>query len=197
MHSKFTAIILSGGNNSRMQGKNKSFLKLGDSSFLEHLLHTLSPLFSQILLVTREPHLYTQFNIDVISDKYTKQCSLTGIHAGLSQAVYKHAFVTACDTPLLKRELVSLLLEETTQRDDVVVPKQKCFYEPLCAVYSKDCIQYIEKMLSENNLKISDLYKNIRLKEITEKWIETADPGQESFVNINTPQDLKWLNSLY
>ena len=192
-----SAIILSGGSNSRMNGVNKSFLKIADTTFLEILLQTLRPFFAEILLVTREPHLYENFRIKVVPDIYSKQCSLTGIHAGLSHAAHKHAFITACDTPLLKSELVSLLIQNTSHIDDVVVPKHKEFYEPLCAIYSQNCIQYIENMLSEDNLKIIDLYKYVRLREIWSKQLKSADPNLESFININTPQDLEWLNSSY
>ena len=192
-----SAVILSGGSNSRMHGINKSFLQFGGTTFLETLIQNLRPLFSEILLVTRETHLYKGFDIKVVPDTYSIQCSLSGIHAGLTHASHSHAFMVACDTPLLKQALVSLLLRELGSCTDVVVPRKGKYYEPLCAIYSKGCIRYIEHLISKNNLKITQLYNFVNLKEITAEKLETADPNLESFVNINTPEDLEWLNSNY
>nr|AGF93672.1 molybdopterin-guanine dinucleotide biosynthesis protein A [uncultured organism] len=180
-----------------MHGINKSFLTLKDTTFLEILIQTLRPLFSEILLVTREPHLYREFDINAVLDTYSIQCSLAGIHAGLSHASHSHAFMVACDTPLLQPAMVSLLLQELDPLNDVVVPRRGDYYEPLCAVYSKSCIRYIEDLIQNNDLKITRLYNYVKLKEITAKKLETADPNLESFVNINTPGDLEWLNLNY
>lgn len=197
MFGKLSAAILSGGLSSRMQGMNKSFLEMEGRYFLEILLQTLRPLFSEILLVTRTPRLYEHYNLKIVQDIYPTQCSLTGIHAALTYSPSSHTFITACDTPLVKRDLISILIQELSAYDEVVVPKHGVHFEPLCAIYSRTCIPCLEYLLSNNNLKISELYHYVRTKEIPSQRLICADPKLESFVNINTPRDLELLNSHY
>ena len=53
------AIILAGGLNTRMRGHNKAFLKIDGQTILDRLLLRLKSAFSEILLVTRQPELYS------------------------------------------------------------------------------------------------------------------------------------------
>ncbi|NLZ92871.1 MAG: NTP transferase domain-containing protein, partial [Firmicutes bacterium] len=54
---KMTAVILAGGNSSRM-GQNKLFLPLGDKPIVAHLISLLQSIFTQIVVVTDQPALY-------------------------------------------------------------------------------------------------------------------------------------------
>jgi len=49
------AAILSGGRNTRMEGRNKAFLEVDGRTILDRLIATLSPMFPEIVLVTRQP----------------------------------------------------------------------------------------------------------------------------------------------
>jgi len=186
-----SGIILSGGLNSRMFGKNKSFLHLGRTTFLDRLLSTLKPLFSELILVTRDPDLYTLGELKVVRDIFDIRSALSGVHAGLVHARQQHAFVVACDTPLLKKELVERLILEGYEDDEVVVPRKGKYLEPLCAVYSKSCIPHIETLLEDKKVKISNLFHLVRTREVDAFTINQEDPGLKSFININTPDDLR------
>jgi molybdopterin-guanine dinucleotide biosynthesis protein A len=186
-----SGIILSGGLNSRMHGKNKSFLKLGRETFLDRLLSTLGALFGEVILVTRDPHLYDTRDIKVVEDIFDVRSALSGVHAGLVRAANRHSFVVACDTPLLKPELVKRLVQEGYDDDDVVVPKKGEYLEPLCAVYSKACIPPIEALLKQRKVKISNLFPLVRTKEVDVSRINQEDPELLSFINVNTPGDLE------
>ena len=186
-----SGIILSGGMNSRMFGKNKSFLPLGRTTFLERLLATLKPLFSELILVTRDPDLYTLGQLKVVRDIFDIRSALSGVHAGLIHARQQHAFVVACDTPLLKKELVERLILAGYEDDEVVVPRKGKHLEPLCAVYAKSCIPHIETLLEDEKVKISNLFQLVRTREVDAFTINQEDPDLKSFININTPEDLR------
>ncbi|MCF8040195.1 MAG: molybdenum cofactor guanylyltransferase [Desulfohalobiaceae bacterium] len=193
----FSAAILCGGLNSRMGGINKGFLHLKQESFLERLQKILSPLVSEIILVTKSADLYQGMGFKVVSDIYTVRSSLAGVHAALVQAQNNHVFLTACDAPLLKPELVNCLLESTSPEDEVVVPASEQYFEPLCAVYSKACLPVIETLLEQKCLKISNLFSRIRLKKISYQTLQQYDPELESFINVNNLQDLERVKILY
>ena len=186
-----SAVILAGGLNSRMGGNNKAFLKVGEQTILDRLLDTIGPLFDEILLVTRQPELYAERPIRVVTDIYTARSSLTGIHAGLKSAAAPHALVLPCDAPFIQGSLVGFLLNELTPDLDVVVPVIGDHYEPLCAIYSKRCLPYIEDQLDRDDFAIINFFDRINLKKIPAQRIQSADSDLISFYNVNTPDALK------
>jgi molybdopterin-guanine dinucleotide biosynthesis protein A len=90
----------------------------------------------------------------------------------------------------LKGGLIRVLLEELEPKWDVVMPVTEEGNQPLCAIYSKRCIQPIEDQLKDGDPKISNLFQKIRVKEVPEERLRQADPDLVSFFNINTPEDL-------
>ena len=188
-------IILAGGLNTRMGGKNKAFLMVGGKSILESLYGVFKELFEDIVLVSNSPQEYLAWDLNIVTDLLPVRSSLTGIHAGLFHIATPHAFVAACDMPFLKSELVKVLLSQVGPKWDVVIPVTEAGYQPLCAVYSKRCIQPIERQLKQGGAKIADFFSQVRVKEIPEDQLRKADPELVSFLNVNTPEDLAGLES--
>ncbi|MCP4748529.1 MAG: molybdenum cofactor guanylyltransferase [Desulfobacteraceae bacterium] len=183
-----SAVILSGGLNSRMGGKNKAFLKIGGLTILDRLIHTLSPFFSEILLVTREPGLYSGVKVKVVTDIFEYRASLAGIHAGLCKCKSDFAFIVPCDAPFIDPELVRYVLNQAKSCFDIIAPQIRGRFEPLCAVYSKRCIPLIEEQLEKKDFKIIRFFHKMNLKLLPEEDIEKIDPQMHSFFNVNTPQ---------
>ncbi|MBL0715316.1 MAG: molybdenum cofactor guanylyltransferase [Desulfosarcina sp.] len=181
------AIILAGGLNSRMGGRNKAFLKVGGRRIVDRTLGVLQSIFNEILIVTRQPALYEDLPARVIADIYPARSSLTGIHAGLKHAVAEYAFVVSCDAPFLKPELVTMLLDELEPAVDVVVPSHDSHFEPLCAIYAKRCIPHIEDQLERDEYQIIRFFPRINLKKVPVAKLQKADPQLRSFFNVNTP----------
>ena len=186
-------IILAGGLNRRMGGKNKAFLSVGGEMILDGLYRTFRELFTDIVLVTNSPQDYLVWNLAIASDLFSVRSSLTGIHAGLFHIPTPHAFVAACDMPYLRKELVKTLVSRVAPRWDVVIPVTEAGYQPLCAVYSKRCLHPIERQLKQGNAKIADFFSQVKVREVPEDRLRTADRELVSFVNINTPEDLAHL----
>jgi len=193
MASTCGGIILAGGLNTRMGGKNKAFLEVGGESILDGLYATCKDLFSELVLVTNSPREYLAWDLPIVTDLFPVRSSLTGIHAGLFHISTAHAFVTACDMPFLKKDLIKVLLGEVEPRWDVVIPNTREGYEPLCAVYSKRCLRPIERQLEQGEAKIANFFSRVRVKEVAEDRLRAADPKLVSFFNINTPEDLAHL----
>jgi molybdopterin-guanine dinucleotide biosynthesis protein A len=62
--------------------------------------------------------------------------------------------------------------------------------QPLCAVYSKQCIKHIEAQIERGDFKVADLFRKVRVKKVPETVLTLADPALVSFFNINTQKDL-------
>ncbi len=191
-----TGIILSGGQNTRMDGRNKSFLKLGSKRFLDLIFETMSPLFNEIIIVTRQPEIYQEWDVIVATDLFEIHSPLAGIHAGLHRMQNKYAFVTSCDTPFLKKEVIQILIKAIEPQKDAIVPSFNTYFQPLCAIYSKKCRLLIEQLLQQQQVKVDQLFAQINIKQIDYSLFKTVDPKLISFFNINTREELATAQTL-
>lgn len=195
--SRFTGVVLCGGAGSRLGGRNKAFINLGSQCFLERLRNTLAPLVDELLLVARDPDVFADFAERTVTDIYTARSALTGIHAGLKNIATPHAFFVACDAPLLRPALVRGLMHQATPETDAVVPEYEGYLEPLCAVYSRQCLPAIERLLDSGTYQIRKLYPLIRVKTVGKPFLLELDPHLESFLNVNTEEDLRKLQEKF
>ncbi len=185
-----SGVILSGGLSTRFNGQNKAFISVGGKRILDRLYTIFSDLFNEIILVTNDPMQFVEWDLTIVTDLYPVRSSLTGIHAGLFYMKNPFAFFSACDTPFLKKELVETLLNNIDQNNDIIMPETSAGMEPLCAIYSKRCLNAAEHHIKQNKLKIQRALGNHRLKKIPETVLRTKDPELISFFNINIPEDL-------
>jgi molybdopterin-guanine dinucleotide biosynthesis protein A len=101
------------------------------------------------------------------------------------------AFISACDTPFLKKEVVETVIGKIEPEIDIVIPETSAGLEPLCAAYSKRCLEPAKLHLEQEKLKVIKAFRKSRIKTISEKVLRKKDPDLLSFFNINTSDDLK------
>lgn len=191
--SKFpcSGVILSGGLASRYQGTEKALLRVGGIRILDRIYEIYRELFEEIILVTNNPQKFLEWDLLIVSDLFPIRSSLTGIHAGLFYMTNPFAFISACDTPFLKKEMVETVIGKIEAHIDIVIPETSAGFEPLCAVYSKRCLSAAQHHLEQEKLKVIKAFRKSRIKTISEKVLREIDPDLRSFFNINKPEDLK------
>ena len=187
-----SGIILSGGLSSRMQGINKAFLQIGGIRVLDRVIDTLKALFDKILLVTKDPSLYTKWDVKIVRDILEARSPLSGIHAGLVNMETNYAFCMGCDVPFLKKEVIQILMNAIQPGMDVIVPFSGTYYQPLCAVYSKRCVPVIEAQLKGGDLKVDNLFDKVNVRTIPYERFKRVDDELISFFNVNSPADLQY-----
>ena len=185
-----TGVILAGGKSTRFSGTNKALIRIGNERILDRILRVFRPVFQEILLVTNEPLRYLEWDVKIVADLYDVRSSLVGLHAGLFHAGGSHAFVSACDTPFLVPEFVEEIVSRVRPEIDILIPKTASGLEPLCAVYSRRCLQPIERIFLQGRFKIRDFFSQVRVETISEADIRRFDENARSFININTAGDL-------
>ncbi|MFW5635365.1 MAG: molybdenum cofactor guanylyltransferase [Thermodesulfobacteriota bacterium] len=190
MHYPCSGVILAGGLSTRLGGRNKALLDIGGKTILDRLLSLFEGLFEEIILVANDPEHYLDKDFVITADLLDVRSSLTGIHAGLFTATRPYAFFAACDAPFLKREVVEMVLDRIEPGIDVVIPETETGIEPLCAVYSKNCLIPAERNLRRENFQIRRMFKKLRVRTVSPKVLTSRDPQLISFFNINTPEDL-------
>ena len=189
-----TGVILAGGQSKRFSGRDKSFLKIGQTRIIDRTYAIFQELFEEIILVTNQPLQYLDWDVNIVTDIIPKRSALTGIHTGLFYATYSHAFFCACDLPFLKKEVITHLLSRLGRMDpkpDVMLPETPAGLEPMCAVYSKRMLHSIEHQLLRDNFRIQDAFGKHRILHIKASALNEIDPEFLSFFNINTPEDLR------
>lgn len=183
--------ILAGGKGSRFQGRNKALLRIGGETILDRTERLFRSFFQEIILVTNDPLAYLDRDLVLASDVYDYRSSLTGIHAGLSAADAPHLFVSACDTPFLKPEVVAAVLDHLEPRYDVVIPATRAGLEPLCAIYSRRCLKRMARHIEERKVKIQWVFQDMQVRKVPESLLMGLDPDLDSFMNVNTPEELE------
>lgn len=192
-----TATILAGGKNSRMQGKDKAFLKLGNEPLIKRQLRLLKRHFKKIIIVTNAPRKYINLKgIKIVTDLIPYQGPLGGIFSGLKASGDNYNFVFACDAPFLNLRLIKHMIH-LKDRFDVVIPRLKKGYETLFAIYSKNCIAPIYETLKpclsttkRDDFRITNFFNKVKLKELNEEEVSKFGDPNILFMNINTKKDL-------
>lgn len=183
-----TGIILAGGQSKRL-GVDKAELIVGGRSILERTVLILKQIFAEVIVVSNVYRDIAAEDAIQVKDIAGPKGALGGIYTGLYHASYDRSFITACDMPYIKPQLVRLLAKR--RQKDVVVPRVNGNFEPLFAVYSNPCIPIIEQMISCDILKISDLYEKCSVEYVEEESLRKVDKNLKSFININSLRDLK------
>ncbi len=196
MNHAVAAVILAGGENKRLNGKNKAFLQIDGRPLLDRVHGALRQLFSEITIVTNKPLDYLAWNVKITTDVFHHRSSLTGLHAGLLFTQAAQVFVCACDTPFLKPSVIKAVLKNIDDAADIVVPATSNGMEPLCAVYSKHCLKTAENCLQRKMFSIRNIYDALRVKTVPEEILRQQDPDLISFFNINTFRDLETARNL-
>jgi molybdopterin-guanine dinucleotide biosynthesis protein A len=186
---KITGIVLSGGRSIRM-GENKAFIQIEGAPIIKRIHDLFKELFQEVIIVTNQRDLFSNFDSKIYSDLIPNKGALGGLYTGIFFSSFRHSFCVACDMPFIKRSLVQYLIENMKD-EDVIVPRTKDGLQPLHAIYSKDCLDPIRMMIGEGKQKIIDIYHLVRVKIVEEKDFLSLDPGRESFINVNTPEELR------
>lgn len=191
MINKFSGVILAGGSATRFDGREKAFIEVGGKRIIERLLDVYRQIFDDIVIVTNNPLEYIGIDATIVPDIIDKRSSMTGVHAGLFFARNDMAFVSACDTPFLKKGMIELVLSVMKPHYDAVMPiHDNGFLEPLCAVYSRRLVKVFANSLMNEVFTIRDALAERRLITIPEEKLRKSDSALLSFFNINTAEDL-------
>jgi len=190
MKANITGVILAGGQNTRM-GVNKAFLEIDGERLIDKTLNIYRPIFAEIIIVTNDPLSYIEFiDASIVTDLYKGKGPLGGIYTGLFYSKNNYAFVSACDMPYLNKDFISYLIKQAGKYD-VIVPELTEGYQPLHAVYSRNCLPSIKRLLILDKLKITRFYRDMRILTISEEQILPYDPDGRLFHNLNTPEELE------
>ncbi len=200
------ALILAGGENKRIP-IIKGFLEIKGKKIIESNIEILKVIFDKVVISTNEPGLYFYLGLPMIGDIFKYKGPMTGILSALIALEDEDLFVTACDMPFIKPELVRYILDKwrknkegvscishSTKRNneyDAVIPVFNGESQPLLGIYSKSIIKTMEDTIRNANRSLRDFLRKVKVLYLTEEEVRRIDPLGESFFNINTMEDYK------
>ena len=188
-----SAIVLAGGQSRRM-GRDKALIEYQGRPIIAHVIDTLRALSDDLVVVSNRSDLYGPFGARVVAD-YDPPCGpLGGIAAGLRAAQHQLAVVVACDMPFLNVPLLRWLIH-LAEEYDAVVPQTGDEFEPLHAVYRRECHGPIVQRLERGERRVISFFADVRLRPVLESEWRKLDPAGRSLINLNTPDDLDVLSS--
>ena len=188
-----SGVILAGGK-SRRYGKNKALVEIGGIALIKRVLRVIEPLFGSVVLITNTPETYAFLNIPMFEDRIKGVGPLGGIFTGLQVISENVGFFVACDMPFLNSHLIRYLAS-VREDFDVVVPTFSGKFEALHALYSKNCLTQIEKLIQDDVYQTIQLFQSVSVRYVEENEIRRFDPGLDSFSNINKPEELRKMKS--
>lgn len=188
-----SCIILAGGKSLRL-GHDKILESVGKGSLLEQVVSRIDSLARDIIVVTGEERTFPQLaghpKLKIVTDIFPGKGSLGGIYTGLVTSGSFYNLVVASDMPFLNQPLLSYMIE-VSDGFDFVLPRAGNLFEPLHAVYSRNCIAPIESILKQGRRVIIELFDHVKVRYVEAEEIERFDPQHLSFFNINTKEDLE------
>ncbi len=180
--------ILAGRKSSRM-GENKSLLKYGQSTVLEHTIGRLGPFTDDLLIGAGSSNDFSFLKLRVVKDEKPDCGPLMGILSCLEQAQHEKVFFSACDILDIPFDVIRLLVRESRGCDIVMPLDSEGRPEPLMAVYSRNAIAAIRKALSAGKKKVTSILDPDLAEEfgLVFKMVTLQDLSWYS--NINTRHD--------
>jgi len=186
---RLTAIILAGGKTSRIgSDKDKAILKLNGKRLIDIVISKIKRIVGDNIIIVGPPEKYPSYK-QVVPDLFHQRGLLVGLYSGLKSSASRYNLVVGCDMPFLKVELLKYMRDKIDSNDIVIPRYAKSYIEPLCAIYSKDCLSVMERNIEAGILSIRRIFPYLKVKYIGEKEIKRVDPELNSFFNINFKED--------
>jgi molybdopterin-guanine dinucleotide biosynthesis protein A len=185
---RVAGVILAGGRNSRMGGRDKAFLRVGNETVFARTLAVLQRCFEHVIVVSNTPEKYAEYPVEVIADELRGCGPLGGLHAGLGRIAAPYAFVAACDMPFLRVEPIRYLVAQLRDQD-AVVPQWEGDIEPLHALYAARLRPRIADSVARGARAMREFLPHVAVEYVPQAAMERVHGAAEAFRNVNTPED--------
>jgi molybdopterin-guanine dinucleotide biosynthesis protein A len=193
-HTARSAAILAGGRATRFNGRDKSALRVDGCTILDRQVATLASVSADVLVVGDRIEM-APGPARLVRDLVPGCGPLGGLHAALSAARGDALFLIACDMPFVSSPLIEYLFSLAGDAD-IVVPQNERGYHPLCAVYTRACLEPAAERLADGRLRMRELVESMRTRIVTAPEIGRFGDPDRLLANVNTPADYAALEAL-
>jgi molybdopterin-guanine dinucleotide biosynthesis protein A len=213
MHDDAVGIVLAGGRSTRLAllglgAGGKAALVVGGESCLGRVCRSLRAVVPRVLVVAAEGQPLPALDpaVEIVRDTTPGAGPLAGLRDGLAAAARgvpppRWAFVASCDVPRLAPALVRRLLDVARSSSArFIVPMVAGHPQVLVSVVASDLAAGIPALAAAGRGPRALLDQLVArepsaVRFVTEEELRTVDPRLDSFLDIDTPEDLARLET--
>ena len=184
-------------------GVDKARLRLGAGTVLERVIGAATPMGLPLSLVCassseeadERTNWLQSFDLPITPDLQPDLGPLGGLHTALSSSSADRLLLLACDLPFLRAPFLSYILSMLGTAD-VALPQDEYGLHPLCAAYTRNCLQGINRCLEESRLSLLDFVHSANYRLLPRSDYADLDPGGLLTTNLNTTEDYERAKAL-
>jgi len=183
--NEITAVILAGGQASRMDGEDKGLIVFRELPLISHVVNITKPKVNQTLIsANRNLEEYANFGKVISDDLEGYQGPLAGISKALKVCSTPYLLVFPCDSPLIDAALIDSLIEKMeVTKADICVAHDGSIMHATFALMQTKLEKNLEEFLEEGGRKMALWYRQQNLERID------VSSHLEVLTNINRPED--------
>jgi len=179
--------ILAGGQSKRFK-EDKTLFVFDQKPMIEHVVDKFYGFSESIYIVSKNPEKYLFIkNAKSVKDIIDIQNPLSGLYTACTYTK-KPFLAVGADMPFIKKELVEYMISK--HQKDATVFEINGFLEPLLAIYEPSIKTKLEAFIEDENISLQKAINNLNLNILTEEEARLIDKNLESFININTKEQM-------
>ncbi len=182
---RITGLILAGGQGSRLGGRDKGLILLGDKSLSARAVARFAPQVDQLLLnANRNEAAYAALGHPVIGDlRHDFPGPLAGIAAGFARATHALLAIVPCDSPFLPTDLVARLYQALVEQNaEIAVARAGGELQPVFALLRTRLHHSLDAFMAGDDRRLAQWYRAQNLAVVD------FDP-ESAFANLNHEAD--------
>ncbi|MGL6166939.1 MAG: molybdenum cofactor guanylyltransferase [Fusobacteriaceae bacterium] len=189
------ALILAGGQSSRMNFSDKALLKFDKNrTFLDKISAELEDFENLMVSVNKNQNFLIPRGI-IVTDSVQNAGPIEGIYRGLLNSKSDFIFVTTCDMPNINKDFVNFVLQFNSKDYDAIIIRDKNGKTyPLFGIYNKSSLSTFEGFILDKNYRLQEVLTELNVKYIS---LENTNFNSHKLLkSIDTIDELK-MNSLF
>ena len=187
------SIILQAGGKSSRMGKDKALLPFLGVPLIYRLRDRFNDLGVEMVVISNNNLGYEKLAVPLRSDLIPGRGALGGLYTALAISTQPLVGLIAADMPFANPDLLKYqiqLIEGGVY--DAVIPSTENGIEPFHAVYRvESCLPLVKGALEKDRWKMNSWHKQARIKVLDAEIPPQITGSQNTFINVNTPEDFQ------
>jgi molybdenum cofactor guanylyltransferase len=181
-----TAVILAGGQGSRLGGQDKGLIELNKLPLIQHLINRIQPQVADIIIsANRNLKNYAELGFSVYKDDIRDFAGpLAGILKALQQNKNDWLLTVPADSPFIPDDLAQRL-SQNIEDNKVIIAYDGKRLQPTFSLIHKSMESSLNKFLQQGERKT-----RVWMQQQPHAIVDFSDQA-DAFININTEEELK------
>ena len=191
MNANTIPIAILAGGKSRRMGRDKAFVELAGAPMIQWVITAVAQCSGKTLIIANEPEKYAGFGLPVYPDIISGMGPLSGLYTTFAITGADRVMIAPCDSPLVSHDVINLRLNYPSGGAEAVIPFVDGREQGMLAVYSRRAVDRFAGRISSASIMFDEFRLSLNRIFIREDELRALEPDLRSFLNVNTPADIK------